>query len=345
MSPTTRPEPSRRHRTQPTGPADPPGAGSPGRSRRSRRARTGSQEHDEAGLSAQEHQALRSAGLAVGTPLARRLGPGAPLRALDAQGRHVVVRILEIPESEAGAAMLRRIAGMRALRHPALVPIREVICLPQGRAAVVMDLIEGASLDVVLGARGRLPSGQLATLLDALGSGLAHMHERGSIHGDVSSGNVVIDVSGQPVLIDLLGSVMETGTTSCAAPERLAGGPATPASDVYALAALLRECAGSSAAARRLERLIGDAMSERADQRPSARDLAARAPELAQPSPIVLPDGALLAAGSRRAAARTPTRMVEPRSRLARSGLPRADRPRMGRARPRRHLAVVTCAA
>ncbi|MBO3725863.1 protein kinase [Actinomyces bowdenii] len=290
------------------------------RSQRRSRWRRGRQDDggETEGLPAGLHRALAEAGLTLGVPLGRSLSPAAPRRALDAAGEHVVVRLLDLPEGGAGAGVLRRLAALRGLRHHGLVPIREVISLPGNRVAVVMDLIDGASLDVVLGARGRLPLGQMARLLDDLGSALAHMHEHGCAHGDISAGNVVIRLDGAPVLVDLLGSFMESGTQGCAAPERLAGGPATAASDVYALAALVRECAGTGGAgARRATRVLADALVLDPQERPSARDLAARAPEMGVQAPIELPDGARLAAGSLRAAARTPTRTVG--SRLQRS--------------------------
>ena len=133
-------------------------------------------------------------------------------------------------------------------------------------------------------------------------------------HGDVAAANVIVNTDGQPVLIDLLGGALETGTESSAAPERGEGAPATAAADVYSLAALLRQCAaGSPALAERLERVLPDALDADPDRRPSARDLAARAPEIGQPGVIELPDGARLAAGALRAASSRPTRAVASR--------------------------------
>ncbi|AYD89722.1 kinase [Actinomyces sp. 2119] len=233
----------------------------------------------------------------------------------------MVLRVLPLPEGVGGAAALRRLAGLRSLRHRALVAVRHVVALPSHHVGVAVDLVDGVSLDVVLAARGRLSASQLALLLDELGSALAHLHEHGCVHGDVSAGNVVVTQEGRPVLIDLFGSVMEAGTGDCAPPERRSGGPATPAADVYALAALLRQCAGAGGAAgdgrraRRVDRLLADALSSAPEDRPSARDLAARSAQLGQPRGVDLPDGARLAAGSLRAAADAPTRVVGPRSR------------------------------
>ncbi|ALD00634.1 hypothetical protein AM609_07320 [Actinomyces sp. oral taxon 414] len=230
---------------------------------------------------------------------------------MDGDGRDVVVHLLDVPEDGGGARTLRRLAELRALRHPALARVREVISLPGGRAVVTVDLVPGADLAVVLGARGCLTRSEAARLLDDVGSALARLHEAGLAHGDVSSANVVITTEGGAVLIDLFGGVMETGTGPWAAPERAGGGPATPASDVYSLGALLRSCAtGTAVLGERLDRILADVLVDDPGLRPTARALAARAPEVGAPGVIELPDGARLAAGALRAAAAVPTRQI-----------------------------------
>ena len=270
---------------------------------------------EDVGLPAQVSDELVAAGLAVGEPMGRdRSGRLAPRRALDPDGRDVVVQIVDLSEKAAGARTLRRLADLRSLRNDAIAPVRQVLALPGNRVGVVSDLIAGADLAVVLGARGGLTRSEAARLLDDLGGALAHMHERGMAHGDVAAANVIVSTDGRPVLIDLLGGVLETGTPASAAPERKAGAPATAAADVYSLAALLRQCAaGSPALAERLERVLPDALDPDPAGRPSARDLAARAPEIGLPGVIELPDGARLAAGALRAASSQPTRAVASR--------------------------------
>ena len=280
-----------------------------------RRARGGDEPVDrleDTGLSAADREILADAGLAVGAPMGR-IGPDGPrvLRGLDGDGRDVVVHLLDVPEDGGGARTLRRLAELRALRHPALARVREVISLPGDRAVVTVDLVPGADLAVVLGARGCLTRSEAARLLDDVGSALARLHEAGLAHGDVSSANVVITTEGGAVLIDLFGGVMETGTGRWAAPERAGGGPATPASDVYSLGALLRSCAtGTAVLGERLDRILADVLVDDPALRPTARALAARAPEVGAPGVIELPDGARLAAGALRAAAAVPTRQI-----------------------------------
>ena len=185
---------------------------------------------------------LVAAGLAIGEPMGRdRPGHLAPRRALDAAGNDVVLHVVDGGAAE--ARVLRRLADLRLLRHKAIAGVRRVISLPEGRVGVLSEFIIGADLAVVLGARGGLTRDEAARLLDDLGGALAHLHERGMAHGDVAAANVIVNTDGQPVLIDLLGGALETGTESSAAPERGEGAPATAAADVYSLAALLRQCA------------------------------------------------------------------------------------------------------
>ena len=296
-----------------TAPSPPSPAGPPRFFRRRARGRGEPVDRlEDTGLSAADREVLADAGLAVGAPMGR-IGPDGPrvLRGLDGDGRDVVVHLLDVPEDGGGARTLRRLAELRALRHPALARVREVISLPGGRAVVTVDLVPGADLAVVLGARGCLTRSEAARLLDDVGSALARLHEAGLAHGDVSSANVVITTEGGAVLIDLFGGVMETGTGRWAAPERAGGGPATPASDVYSLGALLRSCAtGTAVLGERLDRILADVLVDDPGLRPTARALAARAPEVGAPGVIELPDGARLAAGALRAAAAVPTRQI-----------------------------------
>lgn len=302
-------------------------------------------------MDAATREALEAAGLTVGEPLAHgRRGRPAVHRGLDREDRHVAVRLVDLPEGPAGAVLLRRLAALKGLRHEGIARVREVIAVPGGRAAVTVDLVAGADLAVVLGARCGLTRSEAARLLDDLGSALAHLHAAGLVHGDVAPGNVVVTTQGGAVLVDVVSGVMETGTAGCAAPEVEAGSPPTAASDVYGLARLLELCAEGSASLReRLEPILADALSEDSAERPTARALAARAPGIARPGAVELPDGARLAAGALRAAAHAPTRQVpsrRDRRRGAAGRRPWAPVPKGWRRRPgQRVLAGAVAAA
>lgn len=298
--------------------------------RRAQREDGGPPGQGAGGITDAESSALAKRGIALGEALGRSgRADGCPFRGVDAEGRDIVVRVIDLPER--GSRAMRRLGALRELRHSGVVRIRALVPLARGRMAVVTDLVDGADLAVVLGSRGRLGGGESAALLDGVGSALAALHDEGLVHGDVSAANVMITSSGEPVLIDLLGGIMEMGTQGTAAPERLAGGAATPSSDVYSLAALVLECRGSDPESRvEAAALLADALGEDPRTRPTARDLAARAPQLGWPEAIELPEGARLASGALRSAARTPTRVVPSRRSLGRGGDGHRRRARLG---------------
>ena len=58
-------------------------------------------------------------------------------------------------------------------------------------------------------ARGHLSPGEVVTVLAPVASALGRLHDLGVVHGDVSPGNVLLDLDGRPVLGDLgLGHVV-----------------------------------------------------------------------------------------------------------------------------------------
>lgn len=86
---------------------------------------------------------------------------------------------------------------------------------------------------------------QVADVLDWLHEGRATPSGRPVVHGDISPGNVIINVDGQAVLVDFGLFRMATaethpsaGTTGYSAPEVLHSGEYSPASDRYAFGAL-----------------------------------------------------------------------------------------------------------
>lgn len=112
---------------------------------------------------------------------------------------------------------------------------------------------------------------------------LAVAHGRGIVHGDISPRNILLDDDGEPVLADFgmsrlgpgtAGSAAGGMTPAYAAPERIRGGPATPASDVYALAASL--LAGRPSPEARTVRTLTRAMGPDPRRRPSAARVARR---------------------------------------------------------------------
>ncbi len=278
-------------------------------------------------------QALRRHGLATEPFVpAGRSTASAVLRGVDEQGRDLLVRVVRLPPGRRGRALRQRAQALRELDAAGVVRVREVLELPGEHLAVVMDLVEGIDLGVLLAARGSLSRGEAAVLLRDLATGLAGLHAAGVVHGDLSPANVMVTTAGHGVLVDLVGTGTETGTPPWAAPEQERGGAATPASDVYSLAAVLRSCAhGALALEGRLHAVTSDALDADPAARPSASELASRAEELGRPRPLELPQAALLEATALRGQLAVPTRKAPARRRggaprRARSPGRRADR-------------------
>ncbi|WP_305852952.1 serine/threonine-protein kinase [Georgenia sp. TF02-10] len=226
---------------------------------------------------------------------------GAVWAATDTTGRAVAVAFLALAPGERGTAQLRRLGALRAVVHPHLPRVRDVVGLDGGRCALVSEVVPGPSLATVHAARGPLTPPEAATVLAAVGAALGHLHARGVVHGDVAPTNVLLAPGGVPVLVDLAGEVTgERGTAGFVAPERAAGQPASAAGDVWALARLLLWATDDHPDVRRA---VAPALAADPGARPSPRDLAARALELAAAEPVHLPEGAQLASAQLRAGA------------------------------------------
>jgi len=188
--------------------------------------------------------------------LERRLGVGgmaAVWLARDERlGRLVAIKALSdaLAGEEGYVRRFRREARVAAgLSHPNLVRVFDFGDDP--RPYLVMEYVEGDTLAEQLREAERALDcdGLIRGLLDALD----HVHEARIVHRDVKPANVLIGTDGRPRLTDFgiaqpedatqltqTGGVI--GTLRYLAPEVLAGEPATPASDLYALGMLMRDC-------------------------------------------------------------------------------------------------------
>jgi hypothetical protein len=108
----------------------------------------------------------------------------------------------------------------------------------------VLDFQGGGSLASLLRTRPVLAPGEIVTVAAPLAEALAEVHGLGMVHGDLSPANVLFSTDGRPMLADLgvarLVRASTNGgvTAAFADPSVLDGAPFTPASDVYALAAI-----------------------------------------------------------------------------------------------------------
>lgn len=168
--------------------------------------------------------------------------------------RRVAVKVLlpDIADDQAMAErFLREARTVAALQHPHVVTVYSVRG-GEGAQAIVMQLVEGRSLDVVLKERGRLPLHVAGLLLAHTAEGLQHAHDRGVIHRDVKPANVLIDADGRAVVSDFgiarrddgprtTGTGLVVGTWAYMSPEQRSAQRITAATDQYAFGVMAFE--------------------------------------------------------------------------------------------------------
>jgi hypothetical protein len=164
-------------------------------------------------------------------------------------GRHRasgdLVALKRLPVGSVSAARAARFeAGLlTALEHPSLILLREYLAI-ESEVVLVLELAEGGSLSDLLARRGRLAPSEVVATISPVAAAVAHAHEQGVLHGDISAANVLFTAAGQPKLADLgvarlIGAESAAvGTPAYADPVVAAGGAPGAASDVFALAAV-----------------------------------------------------------------------------------------------------------
>ena len=184
-------------------------------------------------------------------------GMGEVWRAVDeALGRPVAVKLLRPEYSHDEVTLLRFRAEARnagGLNHPGIAQVYDYEDATRDRPAyLVMELVSGPSLAGVL-AGGQLDARHTADVLAQAAEALHAAHTAGVLHRDIKPGNLLIGPDGQVKVTDFgiaqssrTGDLTRTGslvgTMGYLAPERVAGRPATVASDLYALGIVGYEC-------------------------------------------------------------------------------------------------------
>jgi tRNA A-37 threonylcarbamoyl transferase component Bud32 len=191
-----------------------------------------------------------------------RGGMGVVWRAVDeVLGREVAVKELRTYTDAAGPElaelrlrMQREARAAARVRHPGVVAVHDIAEV-DGRPLIVMELVDGPSLDDVLRERGTLDPREAAGIGAEVMDALAAAHRAGVLHRDVKPGNILLERSGRVVLTDFGIATMDdpgdgsathltrsgelVGSLDYLAPERAQGADPGPASDVWALGATL----------------------------------------------------------------------------------------------------------
>ena len=188
----------------------------------------------------------------------RVLGVGAMAKVLLAHdeelGREVAVKLLDEglaadPSFRARFAREARVAA--GLSHPNIVTVFDV-GEADGRPFIVMELVPGRTLEERLRREGALSAHDVLGIARQVCAGLEHAHANGLVHRDLKPGNLIERDDGTVKIADFgiaravegtelteAGTVV--GTAAYLAPEQAEAGTVTPATDLFALGAVLYE--------------------------------------------------------------------------------------------------------
>lgn len=180
--------------------------------------------------------------------------------------REVAVKLLR-PEAVGDEACGKRLHAearlLTEVRHPCVVDVLDAGMARHASGAllpmVVMELLDGRSLEGLMAARGALDLQDVLPIGLCMCRALDAVHRRDVVHGDVTPANIYLPPlpphqlswNAGEAAAKLLGFGAAAGggeratTTAGAAyraPEQIAGAPPSARGDIYALAAVLYQC-------------------------------------------------------------------------------------------------------
>jgi tRNA A-37 threonylcarbamoyl transferase component Bud32 len=121
------------------------------------------------------------------------------------------------------------------------------------KSIIVMELVEGRTLQSLLQERGRLPLAETTALMAQAAEAIDFAHAKGVVHRDIKPANIMIEPGGQVKVMDFGIAKLETGanltstgaimgTPNYMSPEQAKGVRVDGRSDLFSLGCVLYEC-------------------------------------------------------------------------------------------------------
>jgi eukaryotic-like serine/threonine-protein kinase len=178
--------------------------------------------------------------------------------------RSTALKVLspDLPRSiiaEQSARLIREAQALAAVRHPGIVEVLDGGTLPDGTPFIVLEKLEGRTLEGLIAARGKLSREDTVAIGLQLCDALDALHRTGVVHRDLKPGNVFVvrdrDGAERLKLLDfgiaqvrgpandkLTGIGALIGTPAYMSPEQLLALDVDHRADLYGLGATLFEC-------------------------------------------------------------------------------------------------------
>ena len=186
-------------------------------------------------------------------------------------GRRVAVKSLKVPAGQAHKSFhtrfLREARAASRLNHPHIATIHDYGETDDGQPYLVMELIEGHSLNEIL-SQNTLSPDRALTIIKQVAEAIAEAHHHGIVHRDIKPSNVALNQRNEVKVLDfglakqIEPSGLETqrfgetpeltatktlegvvvGTPAYLSPEQALGNPVDKRSDIFSIGSLLYEC-------------------------------------------------------------------------------------------------------
>ena len=194
--------------------------------------------------------------------LTKRIGQGASASVYRSESmaisRQFAIKIIHPPRGNQGPSpeqiatrLEREIEALGRLRNPHIVRFYDVIELPLNHIGVVMDFVEGETLESLVLRGDYLPVSRACTLLRQIANGVYEAHLAGMTHRDLKPENVMVEQlpAGDDFvhvldfgIVQVEGEASMTqgfiGTPLYASPEQAMGEEIDHRSDIYSLGAM-----------------------------------------------------------------------------------------------------------
>jgi tetratricopeptide (TPR) repeat protein len=235
-------------------------------------------------------------------------GMGVVYRAEDERlRRSVAVKVISklfLRDPSASSRFLREARAASAVNHPNLCTVYDV-GEANGRSFLVMELLEGETIQKQIDTRGPLPFPEVISLALEILEGLDAAHKAGIVHRDIKPANLFITKEGRAKILDLGLAQLEgeeplshtgivAGTAQYMSPEQGRGEKLDPRSDLYSFGLTLHEMATgelpqagqwSKKLPAALKPILSKCLQNERDLRyPRASDLSAELAQAARPS-------------------------------------------------------------
>jgi len=172
-------------------------------------------------------------------------------------GRTVAIKTIrmdyldnKVGQGSALKRFIREAQSAGNLSHPNIITIHD-INEDQDVMYIVMEYIAGTSLEDQIHSKKVFSVDEVVRLMTPVAQALDYAHSKGVIHRDIKPGNIIVDESGKPIIVDfgiarVSASTMTQadtalGTPYYMAPEQIAGKKIDGRVDVFSLGALIYE--------------------------------------------------------------------------------------------------------